>query len=252
MGTLEDKEARATRAVIGQLDGQIGHLGFILKKDGHPDVVRRIDEAMIWAGVSRAVMQGLADAAGHRAEAAEQEIARLRDFLERPVDAPAAASAPAPDPAARAQSDMIERARELLGPVETVHHFDRAVVLKVWSAHRRVLGKLARTRDLAGLADALEALGKAVVEKATGAELLGLILDLLNAARKRQRAAVDASELNYYLDALIYAYARWSLEAQCQILRLAPETPRISEDRIGDEARQRVLAIFGQLRAQVT
>ena len=250
MGTLEDKETRATEAVIGQLDRQIGHLGFILKKDGHPDVVRRIDEAMLWADVSRTVMRGLANAAERRAAAAEQEVVRLRDFLERPVESPAA-SASAPDPAAPAQSDVVERARELLRPVETVHHFDRAVALKVWSAHRRVLGKLARTRDLAGLADALEALGKAVVEKATGAELLGLILDLLDAARKRQRAAVDASQLNYYLDALIYAYARWSLEAQCQILRLAPDTPRISEDRIGDEARLRVLAIFGGLRAQV-
>lgn len=255
MVTLEAKKTKATQAVIRKLELKISRLGALLKVDGNPDVVRKINETMIWIGVSIAVMRRLARSAEDRAEAAQHELRGLREFVEgrgeRPTRAAALVSSTAeaaPAVADQAQSQLQERARNLLRPFEQVHCFDRTVVLKVWSEHLRVLGKLADARDLGGLVDALEVLALTAAEKVSGTDLFGLILDLLDAARKRQRSAGDASELFDYLDQLNYAFARWSLASQCQILRLDRSVP---EDKIDDEAGKRVRDTFNTLWTEV-
>jgi hypothetical protein len=248
MGTLEDKEAKATERVSQKLDRQVRRLSSILRKEGNSDVARKINEAITWAGVSGLVLKELAKTAADRSEAAQEERQHLQDFVEGRRDLPALAVER--DPANWAQMEILERARTILQPVERLYAFDRAVVLKVWSEHCRVLGQIAGARDLAGLVAALEALAKTATEKASGSELLGLLLDLVDAARKRQRAAADASELFDYLDQLIYTHARWSLAAQAQILRLS-STPPVPEHQVIDEARQRVLQIFERLWADL-
>jgi hypothetical protein len=255
MGTLEAKRAKATQAVIRKLELKISRLGALLKVDGNPDVVRKINETMIWTGVSMTVMRHLAKSAEDRAEAAQHELRGLREFIEGLGGLPSQAAVFASRTAQaativadQAQSQLEERARYLLRPLEQVHYFDRAVVLKVWSEHLRVLGKLADARDLGGLVEALEVLAKTAVEKVSGTELFGLILDLLDAARKRQRSAEGASELFDYLDQMSGAFARWSFASQRQILRLDRS---VSEDKIDDEASKRVLATFKTLWAEV-
>jgi hypothetical protein len=100
---------------------------------------------------------------------------------------------------------------------------------------------------LASLSTAFNQLLKAALVKASGAELLDLLHDLLDSLRLRQSQAEGAVDLFKYLRAICYVYARTSLLAQCTTIRLTGRARGLTDDEVQELAHDDVMKYFAQL-----
>jgi len=250
MGNLEREAMGDTKKILKLMDKQAARLATLLKEGSQPDVIHKIKETIVWIYVGKTVLDGLANAATARSQESAKHLSKQRAVIKAILQLGKSTSSPLDD-AATAQQYLSERAATLLRPNEKAFQFDQAVALTVWSEHRKVLCAIAGAKDWKQLREAIMALIKAGLEKVTGLEYLGLILDLTDSLKGQTGAAQTTFRFYSFLDALAFAYARWSLRAQIFVRLLKSIEPRSTMNRRMQKAQRDVLKIFARFSKEV-